>query len=166
MKKTIGFFLVSLVVVLMIGGCGIKTSRSYGVVRVDSPAPAEANRWLSGKRLSFSVDENAEHEFQRDTTYHTLLTTEFMRWGVVPSQRDKAEYWALVSASDYEDRKVVTITVVNIASGDTVATSIGESTYMPDHYRHNYYNERERFRAYRGAITVAIGGLFNPPSSE
>src|SRR3989344_424690 len=161
MKKTIGFFLVSLVVAFSLGGCGVKTSSSYGVVRVDSSAPAEANRWLSGKRLSFSVDENAEHEFQRDTTYHTLLTTEFMRWGVVPSQRDRAEYWALVSASDYEDRKVVTIIVVNLASGDTVATSIGESTYMPDHYRHNYYNERERFRAYRGAITAAISGLFN-----
>ncbi|MDD2935115.1 MAG: hypothetical protein PHX25_01430 [Candidatus Pacebacteria bacterium] len=162
MKRTIGLFLVSLVVLFSLGGCGVKATNSYGVVHVDKSVPVEANKWLSGKRLSFSMDENTEYDFQRDPAYNALLTTEFLRWGVVPSQRDKAEYWALVSASDYEDRKVVTITVVNLTSGDTVATSIGESMYMPDHYRHNYYNERERFRAYRRAIVAAVAGLFGP----
>ncbi|OGD69193.1 hypothetical protein A3I18_01190 [Candidatus Campbellbacteria bacterium RIFCSPLOWO2_02_FULL_35_11] len=147
-----------LLVGLIVGGCSPATY-SYGIRIGGDVQRYEADFWLKGKKVSIVMDDNASYELRRDTVLQGEIASRFMAWGVVHVQEEEAEYMALVTGEDYDDRKVVAISVTDKRTFRVIARSTGKVQQVLVRSRYNS-GYGEDYAEWCEAIRKAVAGLF------
>jgi hypothetical protein len=157
--------IIVMILGLVLGGCvtiNYQSSFGFGARNLNTllistqvfPQPGNP---IDGKKVEIEVDMWRSNW---NPTLNDVLITVLLKWGA-NIVTEKGDFVVKVNASDKKTLKVVSLELVNLATGQTITTGIGEAKCDYDITYRTQSREQRDYYAFCTAIVQAVAGMLS-----